>query len=171
MNISNDTTCEAARYAPDARCSDSPPKHHVVYRSSSGAIMDDHPACFAHGMAEVDRHHASGGVARCDLEANPVPTPAERTDRMAPSLISGGDDDPNPYNVIHLPDLPHSTDPARQLRWDVDLDGDGDIAVGLFRGDELLACSAQASIEGAERYAIRVLRNHLAVERMNQADQ
>lgn len=86
---------------------------------------------------------------------------------MTPSLISGGDDDPSPYSVLHLPVVPHNTDPARQLRWDVDLDGDGDIAVGLFRGDELLACSAQTSIEDAERYANRVLRNHLAVERMN----
>jgi hypothetical protein len=86
---------------------------------------------------------------------------------MAPSLISGGDDDPSPYNVLHLPELPHSTDPAKQLVWDVTLDHDGDIAIGLLAGSELLASSAQTTIEDAERYAIRVLRNHLAVERMN----
>jgi hypothetical protein len=81
---------------------------------------------------------------------------------MSPSLISGGDDDPTPYNVLHLPALPPG-----ELRWDVALDTDGDISIGLLSGAELLACSAQTTIEDAERYAIRVLRNHLAVERMN----
>jgi hypothetical protein len=81
---------------------------------------------------------------------------------MAPSLISGGDDEPDPHTVLHLPRLPGD------LQWDVVLDNDGDIAIGLVRGTELLASSAQTTIEEAERYAIRVLRNHLAVERRNQ---
>lgn len=146
----------------------------LVHRVAT-AIRDDYVARYPE---EPPMRHAGPGqpvwrhMARAALAAT-SPThhrEPERTDPMAPSLISGGDDDPNPYNVLHLPDLPHNTDPAHQLRWDVDLDGDGDIAIGLLRGDELLACSAQRTIEGVERYAIRVLRNHLAVERRNQAD-
>jgi hypothetical protein len=41
--------CQATRYAP-------------------GAETDSHPACFQHGLAEVDRHHASGGIARAELK-------------------------------------------------------------------------------------------------------
>jgi len=30
--------------------------------------MSRTPACFIHGLAEVDRHAAAGGMARADLE-------------------------------------------------------------------------------------------------------
>ena len=58
--------CAATRYAK-GEC-DSPAKFDVVYRNTNGAVLDRHPACFRHGLAEVDRHAASGGIARCDLE-------------------------------------------------------------------------------------------------------
>jgi hypothetical protein len=59
--------CQATRYAPGA-CSETPPKFEVVYFNSKGAETDSHPACFQHGLAEVDRHHASGGIARAELK-------------------------------------------------------------------------------------------------------
>lgn len=58
--------CGAKRYAKE-EC-DGPAKFDVVYRNDEGGILDQHPACFRHGLAEVDRHAASGGIARCDLE-------------------------------------------------------------------------------------------------------
>ena len=58
-------TCGAQRYAK-GDC-DGPPKFEVFYRNTHGAVLDRHPACFKHGLAEVDRHHASGGISRCDL--------------------------------------------------------------------------------------------------------
>ena len=69
-------TCQARRYgrSPDQICQ-GPPQFDVVYRSSADTVLDRHPACFSHGLAEVERHHASAGMARCDLE--PIP-PAPR---------------------------------------------------------------------------------------------
>lgn len=66
-----DRQCAAQRYSQRKPCSDVP-EFNVVYRSTDGRVLDRHPACFTHGLAEVDRHHASAGMASCDLE------PAER---------------------------------------------------------------------------------------------
>lgn len=62
----DDNDCDAVRYAPRKRCG--PVTFRVVYRIKGTTHQDSHPACFVHGLAEVERHHASGGMASCDLE-------------------------------------------------------------------------------------------------------
>ena len=60
--------CEAQRYSR-ARCSETPPAFDVVYRRPTTNVeLDRHPACFTHALAEVERHHASNGIAACDME-------------------------------------------------------------------------------------------------------
>ena len=44
----------------------------VVYTSGKGSELDRHPACFAHGLAEVERHHSSAGMSRCELVPGPM---------------------------------------------------------------------------------------------------
>lgn len=63
----DEPTCEATQYAPGP-CQ-GPARFRVVYRSRTDRkVLDSHPACFRHGLAEVDRAHASGGIALADLE-------------------------------------------------------------------------------------------------------
>lgn len=57
-----DRTCLADR----ARSCDKPPTFDVIYLSR-GKVVDRHPACFEHGLAEVDRAHASGSIAEARL--------------------------------------------------------------------------------------------------------
>jgi len=57
--------CEATRYAVGP-C-DSGVVYVVEYRSTAGALLDSHPTCFRHGIAEVDRHYASGGIAQAAM--------------------------------------------------------------------------------------------------------
>lgn len=59
--------CESTRYAPSKPCSEDRVHWCVVYFNSKGEEMDSHPACFLHGLAEVDRHYASAGMVRCEL--------------------------------------------------------------------------------------------------------
>lgn len=58
--------CEATRYSPKP-CSETPPKFEVFYTGTKGQETDSHPACFLHGLAEVDRHYQSGGISRCEM--------------------------------------------------------------------------------------------------------
>lgn len=64
------STCMATRYAKGP-CN-GPASFRVVYRSQDGTVIDAHPACFRHGLAEVERHYAAAGMARCDLEESPT---------------------------------------------------------------------------------------------------
>lgn len=60
--------CESTRYSPSLVCSDQPPRHEVAYHSTiTGRVTERHPTCFMHGLAEVERHHASGGMATAEL--------------------------------------------------------------------------------------------------------
>lgn len=59
--------CVARRYAAGSSCPD-PVSWKVVYRGVGGRVLDQHPACFTHGLAEVERHHNSAGIASCELE-------------------------------------------------------------------------------------------------------
>lgn len=58
--------CQARRYGRNP-CTDTP-DFDIVYRSSNGAELDRHSACFTHGLAEVERHHASAGMATVIME-------------------------------------------------------------------------------------------------------
>lgn len=61
--------CESKRYASAQVCEDDGPIWDVVYRTSvTREIIDQHPACFRHGLVEQDRHVRSGGIADCTLE-------------------------------------------------------------------------------------------------------
>lgn len=64
--MTSERRCESVRYRSQSSCSGNP-DFDVVYRSS-GRESDRHPACFTHGLAEVDRHHAAAGIADCTLE-------------------------------------------------------------------------------------------------------
>jgi hypothetical protein len=59
--------CEAKRYGRSREC-EGAVKFEVVYTTSTGTVADRHPACFSHGLAEVERHHASAGMSRCELK-------------------------------------------------------------------------------------------------------
>lgn len=58
------TECKATRYG-GGECG--PVTFLVIYASSKGEEQDRHTACFRHGLAEVERHHQSAGMSRCDL--------------------------------------------------------------------------------------------------------
>lgn len=63
-------TCEATRYAPGP-C-EGPARFDIVYRVGQPRREHDrHPACFRHGLAEVDRHHASGAISEIDMVEAP----------------------------------------------------------------------------------------------------
>lgn len=58
--------CEAKQY--DRRDCDSEPKLMVRYLTKDRSrVLDQHPACFRHGLAEVDRHDKSGGISVCEM--------------------------------------------------------------------------------------------------------
>ena len=57
--------CEATRYA-SGPCEPVQPSHDVVY-VSAGKETDRHPACFRHGLAEVDRHYSAAGMAQVEM--------------------------------------------------------------------------------------------------------
>lgn len=59
--------CKAQRYARSPHCEEDGPVWDVVYRNQAGKVLDWHPACFRHGLAEVDAHNRAGGIATCDL--------------------------------------------------------------------------------------------------------
>jgi hypothetical protein len=60
--------CRAKRYGKTRECSETPPAFDVVYRTyDEGHEIEQHPACFAHGNAELDRHAAAGGIAEVEL--------------------------------------------------------------------------------------------------------
>lgn len=59
-------TCQATRYSSKP-CTFDGPRWDVVYTLTNGTEHDRHPACFDHALAEVDRHHASNGMARCEM--------------------------------------------------------------------------------------------------------
>lgn len=61
-----DRRCEAIRYRHDAPCG--PADFDVVYRSTDGKELDRHPACFTHGLLEVEAHQKAAGMSSCDLE-------------------------------------------------------------------------------------------------------
>lgn len=64
----DEPTCQATRYDPRP-CTETPPRWRVVWRTQDRSkVLDQHPACFLHGLAEVERHHRSAGIAACDLE-------------------------------------------------------------------------------------------------------
>lgn len=73
-------TCQATRYGAGP-CTPDGPRFDVVYTASDGTELDRHPACFRHALAETDRHHASAGIARCDMKGplRPVTTTATAT--------------------------------------------------------------------------------------------
>lgn len=58
--------CAATRYASGA-CTPDGAIFDVVTTTSNGKEADRHPACFRHALAEVERHHASAGIARCEF--------------------------------------------------------------------------------------------------------
>lgn len=59
--------CEATAYDRNRPC-DGPVKFDVVYRTGDPRKeFERHPACFRHGLAEVDRHHTAAGMAECEL--------------------------------------------------------------------------------------------------------
>jgi hypothetical protein len=58
--------CEAQRY--DKRPCEGSANFVVRYMTKDRAkTLDSHPACFRHGLAEVERHNRSGGIAVCEL--------------------------------------------------------------------------------------------------------
>lgn len=64
------TTCESTAYARGEECS-GPAAFWVVYRTGQPPTeYERHPACFRHGLAEVERHHQSAGMAECELEGS-----------------------------------------------------------------------------------------------------
>lgn len=66
MNEGHDNPqCQATRYDP--RPCEGPVKFDVIYYNANGVVLHRHPACFRHALAEVDRHHASAGIARCEF--------------------------------------------------------------------------------------------------------
>ncbi len=63
--------CGSRRYGRGSHCTEAA-KWDVVYRNRDRSVeLDRHPACFTHGMAEVDRHVQSGGIAHVDIEKPP----------------------------------------------------------------------------------------------------
>lgn len=60
--------CSSFRYLPAKACADTPPKHAVVYSAPDRSKVSAwHPACFTHGLEEVDRHVRSAGIAHVEL--------------------------------------------------------------------------------------------------------
>lgn len=60
------TDCYSYRPARGDKPCIEEPKFEVVYLHK-GKIVDRHDACFAHGVAEVDRHFAAGGFTHAEL--------------------------------------------------------------------------------------------------------
>lgn len=58
--------CQSTRYDP--RPCEGPARFDVVYRVGQPRREHDrHPACFRHGLAEVDAHHTADGMSECEL--------------------------------------------------------------------------------------------------------
>ena len=62
--------CQAKHY--DRRPCDGPPDFVVRYLSADRTkTLDEHLACFRHGLAEVERHERSGGISFCQMDDAP----------------------------------------------------------------------------------------------------
>jgi hypothetical protein len=65
--------------AGDRRECDGPARFLVRYtRPDDGRVLDEHRACFLHGVAEVDRHRAANGASDADLVEVDPPAFVER---------------------------------------------------------------------------------------------
>lgn len=65
--------CGAPVRAGDPSECEGPARFAVRY-TLAGRVVDEHRACFRHGLAEVDRHRAANGSAEADLvELDPPP--------------------------------------------------------------------------------------------------
>lgn len=66
--VPGEPVCGAPVRAGEPRECDGPARFVVRYaRRDTGAVLDEHPACFRHGLAEVERHEAADGMSKASL--------------------------------------------------------------------------------------------------------
>lgn len=70
--------CGAPVRAGERRECDGPARFLVRYSAPGGRVLDEHRACFLHGVAEVDRHRAANGASDADLVEVDPPAWVER---------------------------------------------------------------------------------------------